>query len=201
MALKNIVRIMTVVIGQVKGDGKPTCFSNTADTGIPDLQKWCHQLTIASRERSARSFMTHLKAFAVSIDSYVKGIGDVTAIDREALRAKWESQGFDQPNPYDANPVEDPLEAILGGLGGYFDAGGLYNMNKPAAPKVDPYGQPTGITPRLCMVRIRHILSSPSNILSQEFAKMVDKCVQGLQQNFKDGLEDKCRVGAANVGY
>ena len=29
---------------------------------------------------------------------------------------------------------------------------------------------------------------------------MVDKCVQNLQQNFKDGLEDKCRVGAANVG-
>ena len=30
---------------------------------------------------------------------------------------------------------------------------------------------------------------------------MVDKCVQDLQQNFKDGLEDKCRVGAANVGF
>ena len=143
---------MTVVIGQVKGDGKPTCFSNIADTGIPDLQKWCHQLTIASRDRAARSFMTHLKAFAASIASYVQGIGDVTAIDREGLRAKWESQGFDQPDPY-ANPIEDPLDAILGGLGGYFDAG-LYNMNKPE-PKVDPYGQPTGITPRLCTVRIR----------------------------------------------
>ena len=35
----------------------------------------------------------------------------------------------------------------------------------------------------------------------QEFAKMVDKCVQNLQQNFKDSLEDKCRVGAANVGF
>ena len=191
---------MTVVIGQVKGDGKPTCFSNIADTGIPDLQKWCHQLTVASRERAARSFMTHLKAFAVSIDSYVRGIGDVTAIDREALRAKWESQGFDQPNPYDANPLEDPLDAILGGLGGYFDTGGLYSMNKPA-PKVDAYGQPTGITPRLCTVRICQILSLPSNIPLQEFAKMVDNCVQNLQQNFKDGLEDKCRVGAANVGF
>lgn len=97
--------------------------------------------------------MTHLKAFAVSINSYVQGIGDVTAIDREALRAKWESQGFDQPNPYDANPLEDPLDAILGGLDGYFGAG-MYSMNKPA-PKVDPYGQPTGITPRLCTVRVR----------------------------------------------
>ncbi|KAF8812373.1 hypothetical protein BYT27DRAFT_7087741 [Phlegmacium glaucopus] len=166
---------------QVKGDGKPTCFSNIADTGIPDLQKWCHQLTIVSRERAARAFMTHLKAFAVSIHSYVQGIGDVTAIDREALREKWESQGFDQPEEYDANPLEDPLDAILGGLGGGFGVD-LYTLNKPA-PKVDPYGQPTGITPRLCT----------------EFAKMVDKCVQDLQQNFKDGLEDKCRVGAANA--
>jgi len=153
---------MTASIGQVKGDGKPTCFSNVADTGIPDLQKWCHQLTIVSRERAARAFMTHLKAFAVSIHSYVQGIGDVTAIDREALREKWESQGFDQPDEYDVNPLEDPLDAILGGLGGDFGAG-LYPMNKPA-PKVDPYGQPTGITPRLCTVRTHHILSLPSNI-------------------------------------
>lgn len=145
-------------IGQVKGDGKPSCFSNIADTGIPDLQKWCHQLTIASRERAARAFMTHLKAFTVSIRSYVQGIGDVTAIDREVLREKWESQGFNQPEEYDVNPLEDPLDAILGGLGDNFGAG-LFTMNKPA-PKVDPYGQPTGITPRLCMVRTHQTLSA-----------------------------------------
>ena len=40
--------------GQVKGDGEPSCFSNVEDTGIPELQQWCHQLTIASRERAAR---------------------------------------------------------------------------------------------------------------------------------------------------
>lgn len=28
---------------------------------------------------------------------------------------------------------------------------------------------------------------------------MVDSCVHDLQQNFKDGLEDKCTVGAVNV--
>ena len=144
---------MTASVGQVKGDGKPTCFSNIIDTGIPDLQKWCHQLTIVSRERAARAFMTHLKAFTVSIGSYVQGIGDVTAIDRQALREKWESQGFDQPEEYGGNPLEDPLDVILG-LGD-----GLYTMNKPAPLKVDPYGQPTGITPRLCTVRTHQILS------------------------------------------
>ncbi|KDR83818.1 hypothetical protein GALMADRAFT_236220 [Galerina marginata CBS 339.88] len=167
--------------GQVKGDGQPACFSNIEHTGIPDLQKWCHQLTISSRERSARTFMSHIKAFAQSVQSYVQGIGDVTAIDREALREKWESRGFDDPAEYDPNAGLDPLDSILGGLGGGLGAG-LYTMNKPA-PKVDVYGQPTGVTPRLCT----------------EFAQLVDGCVRDLQQNFKDGLEDKCRLGAANA--
>lgn len=166
--------------GQVKGDGEPSCFSNITDTGIPDLQQWCHKLTISSRERAARTFMTHLKAFAQSVQSYVQGIGNVTTIDRETLREKWESRGFDEPGQYTA--TEDPLDAILGGLGAGIGVG-LYTMNKPAPPKVDPYGQPTGVTPRLCT----------------EFARMVDSCVHDLQQKFKDGLEDKCTVGAVNA--
>jgi len=169
-----------VVSGQVKGDGQPSCFSNINDTGIPDLQQWCHKLTISSRERAARTFMAHLKAFTQSVQSYVQGIGDVTAIDRESLREKWESSGFGEAQQY--FPNEDPLDAILGGLGAGIGVG-LYAMNEPAPPKVDPYGQPTGVTPRLCT----------------EFARMVDNCVHDLQQNFKDGLEEKCTVGAANV--
>ncbi|KAJ3510297.1 hypothetical protein NLJ89_g4757 [Agrocybe chaxingu] len=167
--------------GQIKGDGEPSCFSNIHDTGIPDLQKWCHQLTIASRERAARAFLTHLKAFSQSIQTYVQGIGDVTAIDREALREKWESRAFDGTDDFAARDLGDPLGGILGGLGADLGAG-LYTMNKPA-PKVDARGQPAGITPRLCT----------------EFAKMVDNCVHDLQQNFKDGLEDKCRAGATNA--
>ena len=138
-----------VILGQVKGDGDPSCFSNITDTGIPDLQQWCHKLTISSRERAARTFMMHLKAFAQSIQSYVQGIGDVTATDRETLREKWESRGFDEAEQYTTN--EDPLDAILGGLGAGIGAG-LYTLNKPAPAKVDPYGQPTGVTPRLCTV-------------------------------------------------
>ncbi|KAF8913833.1 hypothetical protein CPB84DRAFT_1757667 [Gymnopilus junonius] len=168
--------------GQVKGDGGASCFSNVDDTGIPDLQKWCHQLTISSRERSARTFLTHIKAFAQSIQSYVQGIGDVTAIDRESLREKWESRGFDDaPEFHGGDENVDPLDSILGGLGAGLGAG-LYTVNKPA-PKVDVLGQPAGITPRLCT----------------EFARLVDDCVHDLQQNFKGGLEDKCKVGAANA--
>ncbi|KAH9482911.1 Nuclear GTPase SLIP-GC [Psilocybe cubensis] len=167
--------------GQVKGDGKPICFSNVKDTGIPDLQQWCHQLTIASRERSARSFMAHIQTFAQSVQSYVQGIGDITAIDRESLRAKWESRKFDEDLAQRSHTaVNNPLQSILGGLGAGLGAG-LY---PPGQPVVQIKGHnESGISRRLCI----------------EFAKLVDGCVHDLQTNFKDGLEDKCRIGAANA--
>lgn len=138
------------VPGQVKGDGEPTCFSTVGDTGIPDLQQWCHQLTVSSRERAARTFFTHLKTFVQSVQTYVTGIGDVTAIDRGTLREKWESRGFREPTQHNQFDDEDPLAAILGGLGVGLGAG-LFNMDQPAA-KTEDHGQPTGITPRLCTV-------------------------------------------------
>ncbi|KAG6820103.1 hypothetical protein H0H93_005415 [Arthromyces matolae] len=179
--------------GQVKGDGEPTCFSNAKDTGIPALQQWCHQLTVSSRERSARNFLAHLKTFATSIQSYVLGIGEVTVADREDLRKKWESSGNftinnedDEDGGYggwESSDDPDPYAAIFGDLGGNLGAA-LYSMNRPKpAPKVDEYGHPVGIAPRL----------------AQEFSKSVDKCVKELQEHFKDGLEDKCKVGAANA--
>ncbi|KII94798.1 hypothetical protein PLICRDRAFT_86263 [Plicaturopsis crispa FD-325 SS-3] len=170
---------------QVKGDGDPTCFSNVEDTGIPALQQWCHQLTIASRERSARNFLSHLKTFADSVRNYVQGIGDVTVADREALREKWESS--EQNDADDADDgfgagwaSSDPFDIPdLAGFGG-----GLYSMEKKPAPvKVDPYGEPVGVTPRL----------------TKEFVKVIDSSVAQLQERFKDGLEEKCRIGAANA--
>lgn len=91
------------------------------------------------------------------MQSYVQGIGDVTAIDRELLREKWESGNVERDeepdNGYGAwasDPV-DPFDAILGGLGGGLGAE-LYSLNKPV-PKVDAYGQPVGVAPRLALVR------------------------------------------------
>jgi hypothetical protein len=143
--------------GQVRGDGEPSCFSNIKDTGIPDLQRWCHQLTISSRERAAKNFLTHIKTFATSVQSYVQGIGDVTAADREALREKWESSNHSVGDGESENGWGmidlggDPFDAILGDLGGL--GAELYTLKKPA-PKVDPYGQLVGIAPRLALVGI-----------------------------------------------
>ncbi|KZT13003.1 uncharacterized protein LAESUDRAFT_719309 [Laetiporus sulphureus 93-53] len=77
--------------GQVEGDGDPSCFSEVADTGIPELQKWCHQLTLGPREHAACDFLVNLKTIATSVRTYMQGIGDVTVSEREALRKKWET--------------------------------------------------------------------------------------------------------------
>ncbi|KDQ65115.1 hypothetical protein JAAARDRAFT_188367 [Jaapia argillacea MUCL 33604] len=163
---------------QVKGDGDPTCFSSVEHTGVPELQKWCQTLTVSSRERAARSFLNHLKTFANSVRTYVEGIGEVTETDREALREKWES-----------TPQDDDDDAQIGGPGWAssddFDIPGFGAMNQPerAAPKVDAYGEPIGVTPRLV----------------KEFGLVVDNTVQELQTRFRDGLEEKCQDGAANA--
>lgn len=147
------------VPGQVKGDGETACFSNAKDTGIPALQKWCHQLTVSSRERAARNFLAHIKTFATSVQSYVQGIGDVTVIDRESLREKWESGNLDNREDGDvyggwansSEPPHDPLDELLGGIGQRIDQ--LYSLTEPT-PKVDEYGNPVGIAPRLALVSV-----------------------------------------------
>ena len=80
----------------MKGDGDPTCFSNLEETGVPELQKWCHTLTITSRERAARSFRTQLRAFATTVQSYIDNIGKVNDDDRAALREKWQSPQYNE---------------------------------------------------------------------------------------------------------
>ncbi|OAX43900.1 hypothetical protein K503DRAFT_846915 [Rhizopogon vinicolor AM-OR11-026] len=175
--------------GQVKGDGDPSCFSNPEDTGIPALQKWCHQLTISGRSRAAKQFHTHLKMFANSVQVFVDGIGDVTGADREALRDKWESTPQGDQNLFDGyddevmpyrGSSEDPLfSRNFRGLG----LNGLFTMNNSSSLKVDARGELIGVTPRLV----------------KEFSTHVEKCVSDLQGLFRDGLEDKCQVGAINA--
>ncbi|KAJ7228734.1 hypothetical protein GGX14DRAFT_414563 [Mycena pura] len=158
---------------QVKGDGDPTCFTNVQDTGIPDLQEWCHHLTKSTREHAARKFLTQLAAFAKDVKQYVFGVGGVTLGDREMLREKWESG----EQPAQAPDVEeDPFAAILGG------GRGLYTMPE-TVPKADRYGNPVGVTPRLV----------------KEFGKIIETSVSSLKDHLRNGLEERCRAGAANA--
>ncbi|KZT24461.1 hypothetical protein NEOLEDRAFT_1134832 [Neolentinus lepideus HHB14362 ss-1] len=158
---------------QVKGDGDPSCFSNVEDTGVPALQQWCHTLTISSRERAARNFLVHLKTFANAVRTYMEGIGEITETDRVALREKWESSPPD--DGLDFNFASSDFD--FGDLG---NLGGLYSMQNKPAKKVDAYGEPTGVTPRLV----------------KDFAAVIDETIEELQNRFKDGLEEKMQTGA-----
>jgi hypothetical protein len=125
--------------------------------------------------------LAHLTAFATGVQQYVAGIGDVTAADRELLREKWESGELEAAPAHlnysdDSDDEDDPFAALLGG------SGGLYTMPK-SVPKVDRYGNPIGIAPRL----------------SLEFNEVVETSVASLKSHLRDGLEERCQVGAANV--
>lgn len=202
----SVTEDLIVLPGQVKGDGDPTCFSNVDDTGIPALQQWCHQLTIASRERAARNFLTHLSTFAKSVRSYVQGVGDVTPCDRTELRKKWESQGFINSQGQDEeNDEHRPWTDFNFNLPGEILARSRATQNAPLyrmkelKEKLGKNGQPVGITPRLCKVRSLMLITNVLLTFSQEFIALVEDCVDDLKQNFQDGLEDKCRTGSASV--
>jgi hypothetical protein len=103
--------------------------------------------------------MTRLKTFANQVMTYVRGIGEVTEQDRQALRDVWESTPLEEEVPYgygvaaspassDSNPYEREYERILG-LGA-----GLYSMPARPPAKTNASGELAGITPRLIKVRV-----------------------------------------------
>ncbi|PIL36747.1 hypothetical protein GSI_00436 [Ganoderma sinense ZZ0214-1] len=164
--------------GQVKGDGDPTCFTKVDDTGVPALQQWCHHLTVSSRSRAARAFLTHLTTFAKTVRVFLQGIGEVTEADRFAMKDQWESDMLDpeEDDPYYSGLMassDDDYRHLLADMN-------LYTMKQT---KVDRNGEPIGVTPRLV----------------KEFEKVVESCVEELQERFRDGLEERCQVGATNA--
>lgn len=132
-------------IGQVKGDGDPTCFTKVDDTGIPALQEWCHKLTISSRSRAARNFLSHLTTFAKNVHVFLHGVGDVTEEDRLAMKEQWESDMAQEPDVHPDYASSDS---------GYMDVdddvddpfAGLHTIKQT---KLGPDGKPAGVTPRL----------------------------------------------------
>ncbi|TFK28807.1 hypothetical protein FA15DRAFT_753191 [Coprinopsis marcescibilis] len=165
--------------GQVKGDGVPSCFSNVEDTGIPDLQQWCHQLTLASRERGVRNFMTQLGTFAKSIHTYIQGIGEVTIEDRTDLRAHWETVISEKPAaPADAWARFDSDDDALAR---FAESDDLYTMDD--SEQNENAVDNEGVAYKLC----------------SKFCDLTNDCVDELKNKFKDGLEKKCITGATDA--
>ncbi|KAJ7591152.1 hypothetical protein C8J56DRAFT_934806 [Mycena floridula] len=159
--------------GQIKSDGPPSCFTDVEDTGVPQLQKWVHELTQASRGRSAKQLLARLQTFSQSVTSALTGINGVTPQDRNTLRDRWESKTADAAA---AEPV-DEWEGF--DWKGILERGAsLYTMK--SEDKVDAYGILRGISPEL----------------AKAFTEIVDSRTEEIKTIFRSGLEDKCREGA-----
>ncbi|KAL5508154.1 hypothetical protein ACEPAH_5772 [Sanghuangporus vaninii] len=169
---------------QVKGDGNPSCFSSIEDTGILDLQKWCHSLTINSRERAARNFRNQLRVFTTSIKSYIDSFAMVSGADREALRQKWESahdEALYTMDDYEDDGRDDESD----GYDWVYEYGRLVPVarGRSNAPELENTKHSKG--DKGIIIR-----------LSEKFAEVIATSVEGMQHAFKDGLEEKCQAGA-----
>ncbi|KAL5632722.1 hypothetical protein ACGC1H_005617 [Rhizoctonia solani] len=187
---------------QVKGDGEPNCFMNPEDTEVPALQEWCHQLTLSSRERSARNLLHNLTTFLRSIKSYVDKMEGVNVADRQVLAKLWEStvhmvQVDDslgltqaQPNPPPATPAT-PVSA-------YMRRG--YKRNTSFQPPPDTSLNGTAERAKQILAQARYAL--PPNgkgiafRLRQNMKKVVANCVELLKKAFREGIEERCLSGA-----
>lgn len=195
------------LLEQVKGDGEPSCFTNVDDAGVPELQRWCHTLTVKSRERSARSFRNQLRVFATSVKSYIDNVGKVSEADKEALREKWESTPelglctmSDDDEDQDSEDQDD--------FDWIFQRGRLIPVARTRArsPKLRSPAEArgnakvNGITGKLSQVsRSPPPFSCILTCTLQEFRHVIAASVGGMQRAFKDGLEEKCQEGANAV--
>ncbi|TEB25954.1 hypothetical protein FA13DRAFT_1668374, partial [Coprinellus micaceus] len=78
---------------QVVGDGEPVCFTDLEDTGIPALQRWCHDLTQPFREQAALRYLSRLGSLALRIRTWVENIDarPDTAETRRQIRNKYQT--------------------------------------------------------------------------------------------------------------
>ncbi|KAJ3550796.1 hypothetical protein NMY22_g232 [Coprinellus aureogranulatus] len=81
--------------GQVTGDGPAVCFADVEDTGVPALQQWCQDLTLAIRQELARDYLSLLQTLANQVIAYVlqaQALGEATIADRKKLYRLYDSR-------------------------------------------------------------------------------------------------------------
>ncbi|KAH8118439.1 hypothetical protein DFH11DRAFT_1849817 [Phellopilus nigrolimitatus] len=184
---------------QVKGDGDAACFSNVEETGVPELQKWCHTLTVKSRDRAAKSFRNHLRVFSTSVKSYVDSFGTVSEADRESLREKWETapepelltMDVEDDEDEDRDSDDDDDDDDDDGFDWVYQRGRLV----PVA-RQNRKSSPVANLARGSNKDKDENMNGISNKLTKEFCRVVAESVKEMQTLFKDGLEDKCSTGA-----
>ncbi|CAE6439062.1 unnamed protein product [Rhizoctonia solani] len=187
---------------QVKGDGGPSCFVNPEDTEVPALQEWCHQLTLSSRERSARTLLNNLTTFLDSIKSYVDKMEGVNVADHQVLAKLWESTvhmtqaddslGLTQAQ-LNAPPAPPPPP-----VSAYMRRGYRRNMSFQPAPDTSLNG--TAQRAKRILTQARYSLPPGGKgiafRLRGNMKKVATNCAEQLKTAFREGIEERCHSGA-----
>ncbi|KAG8716350.1 hypothetical protein FRC09_015864 [Ceratobasidium sp. 395] len=188
---------------QVKGDGGPSCFIDADATEVPALQKWCHELTVSARERSARSFLKNITTFLHSVLAYLDDDSEgVSTADRTTMADRWASNvlpseyggnmGLTQAHRAQPQPVSPPVPKPYTYRGRRYQGppppdenslSGMYirAQQLQAMQQLMPQGeQQKGISFRL----------------RNSMRQVVEDCVAQLKRVFRHGIEERCQSGA-----
>jgi hypothetical protein len=121
------------------------------------------------------------------IKNDIQRVGNVTWEDRQDLRDKYQSS-----------------RVALSERGVHY---GVFHMvpSKRDHSLAPPDDEDTlvGVTTRLALVRPAFTgtaLVFTLILIIQELGNIIEACVRDMQQNFRDGLEGSCLVGASKVG-
>jgi len=159
-----------------RGDGDPFTFSDDTQTEIPAFREWCKDLTVASRERTAKSFLEATKIFVRSVLSYVGGLEGALKAECDALRRRWQTPSLGS-SKCDSSE-DDPYAWIRRN-----DRKDLSPAKDRAKSLKDSQSNSIGTYARLC----------------SQFGVLAEDTVDDLKTNIEAALESKCEEGMVLV--
>ncbi|KAG8740113.1 hypothetical protein FRC10_004742 [Ceratobasidium sp. 414] len=193
------------LVEQIKGDGGPSCFANTEDTGVPALQQWCHELAVSAREQFAHSQLNNLATFLRSVHAYLVDVEGISAADRTSLVEMWESSMLPSKFGGDLGLTQvDP--AILAPPPATPCPPNGRRCKRSASPSPPPDSSLSGIARQIEQLQgQKHVMlvrdkgKGVSFRLRHRMENVVLDGVKQLKQVFRDGIEERCRVGAGKA--
>ena len=138
-------------------------------------------------------------SFSNSIVGYIRGIGEVTSADRGLVITTLDPF---LPNEHPQNPSGNngSRSGRVARRWKLPQCGSILWRTIPLRSSLNDKSSAMGSL--LVWLRygfVCHQPHRPDPLLLQEFITAIDKCVEELQDKFKDGLEGKCRTGAELV--
>lgn len=75
----------------VDPNDRPLCFTNEADTQIPALRDWIHQLTLTKRFHTTKAYLTDLDSLITNVTDYFTKTSPKVPPGILALKEMWDT--------------------------------------------------------------------------------------------------------------